>query len=265
MSPHAYRSWFRYGMIHAFTLVELLVVMSIIGLLMSLLLPVMKSSRNNTRRTMCLSNLHQIGILTQVYYTDYASNIMFYNYDATYGNSRQVWPFRFFQAGAGAAASDGGPTLRASAGIFQCPSDPFWCAYADAWTNYMTNSAPGAIAPTGSQNRMKWFSIQTPSQALYISESNYRDTIVTSTTPMITVNRASTTMDNVGTPNSLTGNGTSLAYPHLRTVDGANTTGEYQYFTYQDSAGMLFSDLHAMEMNHEGVARIPAFMTRGWR
>jgi len=53
-----------------FTVVELLVVMSIIVLLISILLPSMERVRNVSRRTVCLSQLHQVHIGTINYATD---------------------------------------------------------------------------------------------------------------------------------------------------------------------------------------------------
>lgn len=50
-----------------FTLVELLVVISIIAILVSLLLPSLRSARSSARTTRCLVNMKQIGYATYLY------------------------------------------------------------------------------------------------------------------------------------------------------------------------------------------------------
>jgi prepilin-type N-terminal cleavage/methylation domain-containing protein/prepilin-type processing-associated H-X9-DG protein len=53
-----------------FTLVELLVVISVIGLLMGILLPALGKVRGSAYRTYCMSNLRQIGVAMRSYLDD---------------------------------------------------------------------------------------------------------------------------------------------------------------------------------------------------
>ena len=51
----------------AFTLLELMITIFVIGILAALLLPTLARSKASARDTTCLNNLHQIGIAVQVY------------------------------------------------------------------------------------------------------------------------------------------------------------------------------------------------------
>ncbi len=54
----------------AFTLVEILVVLAIIGILAAILFPAFSRAQESARQTNCASNLNQIGLAVQQYYQD---------------------------------------------------------------------------------------------------------------------------------------------------------------------------------------------------
>lgn len=57
---------------HAFTLVELLTVVSIIALLAGLIAPALGRARQSADAAQCRSNLHQLGVAAALYWDDYS-------------------------------------------------------------------------------------------------------------------------------------------------------------------------------------------------
>jgi prepilin-type processing-associated H-X9-DG protein len=55
----------------AFTLVELLVVLGVVGVLVALMIPALAKARDTGRGVICISNLRQWGLATHLYATDH--------------------------------------------------------------------------------------------------------------------------------------------------------------------------------------------------
>ncbi len=108
-----------------FTLVELLVVISIIALLVAVLFPVFATARGKARQAACLSNLRQIGLAMAVYAQD---NDDFFPYAADPSDQHTVpniWQGNPHYAEVQALPSLPdvlAPYLRAPA-VWHCPSD----------------------------------------------------------------------------------------------------------------------------------------------
>jgi len=122
---------------HAFTLVEVLVVIAIIGVLIGLLLPAVQMAREAARASQCKSNLRQIALGVQQYYDLYNGEFFLHHpFDAdvlTFTNASEsfaeiywedkIMPFIGSAAEADEALARAG-VVTGSAAIYRCPTDP---------------------------------------------------------------------------------------------------------------------------------------------
>ncbi len=76
-TPAAMKSYPVLKKLKGFTMIELLIVITIIGILASLLTPTIQSSLDHAKAAKCLGNLHQIGMAVQSYIADPVNNNQF--------------------------------------------------------------------------------------------------------------------------------------------------------------------------------------------
>jgi prepilin-type N-terminal cleavage/methylation domain-containing protein/prepilin-type processing-associated H-X9-DG protein len=98
----------------AFTLIEVLVVIAIIGLLAAILFPVFARARENARRTACASNLKQIGLGLLQYLQDFDEKMPASAYGGVAADSNNSSAYKWMDAIF--------PYVK-SEQIFVCPSD----------------------------------------------------------------------------------------------------------------------------------------------
>lgn len=153
----------------AFTLIELLAVISIIVLLISILSPTLRQARKNGRMAVCLSGLHQMGIAWTTYNDESKGVIMGAStqradYDWVVTPPAPVLPSNEtidnLKAGR-MYAYLGGDTK-----IYRCPDDP----RPDYLRSYSMSNSMGGLAGWGIVSRTSIYQVQKQEQTILLIE-----------------------------------------------------------------------------------------------
>lgn len=107
----------------AFTLIEILVVISIIALLLSILVPALRKARKQAQRTVCLSNVKQQGLGLLLYSHEYNDTLPLTAY---YGGNRWLWDVSYFTTDV--MIANGGDKK-----IFHCPGNKIDTLRTEYW------------------------------------------------------------------------------------------------------------------------------------
>ena len=165
---------------YRFTLIELLVVIAIIAILAAILLPALGSARRRSLATSCVSNLKEIGSMTQMYMGEFNNAVP--TRMVVRGESRQwdVGLLMLYGTIPPSYKKSGNLLYNLSSTVFYCPElsekNP---ARTDKTANSYTykgclfiiaHSVSGAAPKTESAVNVKTCS--KPSRRLYITESN---------------------------------------------------------------------------------------------
>jgi prepilin-type N-terminal cleavage/methylation domain-containing protein/prepilin-type processing-associated H-X9-DG protein len=108
-----------------FTLIEMLVVVSIIGVLASLVFPAFARAREAARKVRCLSNIRQVTLAVTMYAADYDDRLPLSAYRPAGGVGQPaadspIWPAYV------------APYLH-NEDVFYCPDCPKECRYVSTW------------------------------------------------------------------------------------------------------------------------------------
>jgi prepilin-type N-terminal cleavage/methylation domain-containing protein len=128
------------------TLIELLVVIAIIGVLVSLLLPALNRARERGRRSVCASNLRQIGQATTMYMDEWRGWLP--QGSVGTGNATVLWNGGTIYMGVLFINN----YLPQSAGVQYCPSRRIFSRFSSTcplfgwqkWVAWQTRTAPNA-------------------------------------------------------------------------------------------------------------------------
>ena len=150
----------------AFTLLELLVVIAVIGILAALLLPSLSRAKEKARRTACLSNLRQVNFAIKLYADDNADSLPLLSQPNPYPNGVGAYYKQLVKSYLGLL----GPASPDEK-VFICPSDrTMHTQVTHAFTSYTFNGYETGEGDIPRITGQKVGAIRNPTRAVLVGE-----------------------------------------------------------------------------------------------
>lgn len=254
--------------VHAFTLVELLVVVGIIAILTAILLPVLGKARESAQVVKCLSNLRQLGQGIHFYANDNKGWCTPTNQQIKYEPLMGFWiavgsaPNQEFQV-AWQQSSAGyfvkkWNINRPGANIWNCPTGPnpegVWITPGGLWGNYGINQEIGGRAleftsyPRNSWRIKQLSGVNQPSEKYLLMDAG---------SYVIPQAQAKVPASNLYLP----GHNPAGTLMRAATAQQGDYTADSVYGRHRKQINMIFADAHGETLPSP---RQIAFNDRGW-
>jgi len=152
----------------AFTLIEVLIVISIISLLAAILFPVFASARESARRASCLSNMRQLGIAISMYVQDNDEKMFFFGNNKDLSRSNSTTPL-------GATRENRWwnqifPYTHNNEGLLVCPSDNARLPYSAEDGQNGNPLVPRSYIANRAAESLSLAAIENPAEIIVVSE-----------------------------------------------------------------------------------------------